>query len=82
MGKAPEERAEEIEEIATWVLEASEEVVPIMGKEGIRPLNLVMVSIAETVETVIVAMIVEAGMTAIMTKGVGGTPEATGEAET
>ncbi len=50
-----------------------------MGKEGIRPLNLVMVSIAETV---IVAMIVEAGMTAIMTKGVGGTPEVTGEAGT
>ena len=57
------------------------EVVPIMGKEGTRPLNLVMVSIVETVETAIAAMIVEAGMTGIMTKGVGGTPEANGEAE-
>ena len=53
-----------------------------MGKEGTRPLNLGMVSIVETVETAIAAMTVEAGMTAIMTKGVGGTPEATGEAET
>ena len=53
-----------------------------MGKEETRPLNLVMVSIAETVEIAIAAMIVEAGMTAIMTKGVGGTPEANGEAET
>jgi hypothetical protein len=52
-----------------------------MGKEGTRPLNLVMVSIVETVETAIAAMIVEAGMTGIMTKGVGGTPEANGEAE-
>ena len=58
------------------------EVVPIMGKEGTRPLNRVMVSIVETVETAIAAMTAEAGMTAIMTKGVGGTPEATGEAET
>ena len=49
-----------------------------MGKEVTQPLNLVMVSIVETVEIAIV----EAGTTAIMTKGVEGTPEVTGEVET